>query len=159
MPPGLPHRRHYLQAGEIRRTPLGAQKTRTTCAYCGVGCQMDLYTKDNKIVKVMGNREYGQPNEGSLCVKGRFGMDFVSHPDRLKKPLIRYKKDEALQETTWEEAYTFIADKLKAVKKANGPDSIAGLSSARVTNEENYLFQKFMRAVVGTNNVDHCARL
>jgi predicted molibdopterin-dependent oxidoreductase YjgC len=86
-------------------------------------------------------------------------MDFISHPDRLKKPLIRYQKDEALQETTWEEAYTFIADKLKAVKKANGPDSIAGLSSARVTNEENYLFQKFMRAVVGTNNVDHCARL
>ena len=139
--------------------PWELKKTRTTCAYCGVGCQMDLYTKDNKIVKVMGNREYGQPNEGSLCVKGRFGMDFVSHPDRLKKPLIRYKKDEDLQETTWEEAYTFIADKLNAIKKTNGPDSIAGLSSARVTNEENYLFQKFMRAAVGTNNVDHCARL
>ena len=139
--------------------PWELDKVRTTCTYCGVGCQMDLYTKDNKIVKVMGNREYGAPNDGSLCVKGRFGMDFVSHPDRLKKPLIRYKKGEDLQETTWEEAYTFIADKLKAIKKANGPDSIAGLSSARVTNEENYLFQKFLRAVVGTNNVDHCARL
>jgi len=139
--------------------PWELDKVRTTCTYCGVGCQMDLYTKDNKIVKVMGNREYGAPNDGSLCVKGRFGMDFLSHPDRLKKPLIRYKKGEDLQETTWEEAYTFIADKLKAIKKANGPDSIAGLSSARVTNEENYLFQKFLRAVIGTNNVDHCARL
>ena len=139
--------------------PWELDKVRTTCTYCGVGCQMDLYTKDNKIVKVMGNREYGAPNDGSLCVKGRFGMDFVSHPDRLKKPLIRYKKNEDFKETTWDEAYTFIADKLTAIKKANGPDSIAGLSSARCTNEENYLFQKFLRAAIGTNNVDHCARL
>ena len=139
--------------------PWELNKVRTTCAYCGVGCQLDLFIKDNKIVKVMGNREYGSPNQGSLCVKGRFGMDFVSHPDRLKKPLIRYNKDEELKEATWDEAYAFIADKLSAIKKTYGPDSIAGLSSARCTNEENYLFQKFMRAAVGTNNVDHCARL
>jgi len=139
--------------------PWELQKVKTTCAYCGVGCQMDLYVKDNKIVKVMGNREYGQPNEGSLCVKGRFGMDFLSHPDRLKKPLIRYKKNEDFKEATWDEAFTFVADKLSAIKKKNGADSIAGLASARCTNEENYLFQKFMRAVIGTNNVDHCARL
>jgi len=139
--------------------PWELKKVRTTCAYCGVGCQMDLYTKDNKIVKVMGNREYGQPNEGSLCVKGRFGMDFVSHPDRLTKPLIRRKKGGEFTEASWDEAFTFIADKLAAVKKAKGADSIAGLSSARCTNEENYLFQKFMRAAIGTNNVDHCARL
>ena len=139
--------------------PWELKKVRTTCAYCGVGCQMDLYTKDNKIVKVMGNREYGQPNEGSLCVKGRFGMDFVSHPDRLTKPLIRMKKGGEFTEASWDEAFTFIADKLAAVKKAKGADSIAGLSSARCTNEENYLFQKFMRAAIGTNNVDHCARL
>lgn len=139
--------------------PWELRKVRTTCAYCGVGCQMDLFTKDNKIVKVMGNREYSQPNEGSLCVKGRFGMDFVSHPDRLTKPLIRMKKGGEFQEASWDEAFTFIADKLAAVKKASGPDSIAGLSSARCTNEENYLFQKFMRAAIGTNNVDHCARL
>jgi len=139
--------------------PWELKKVRTTCAYCGVGCQMDLFTKDNKIVKVMGNREYGTPNDGSLCVKGRFGMDFVSHPDRLTKPLIRAKKGGEFQEASWDEAYTFIADKLTAIKKANGADSIAGLSSARCTNEENYLFQKFMRAVIGTNNVDHCARL
>lgn len=139
--------------------PWELNKVKTTCTYCGVGCQLDLYTRDNKIVKVMGNREYGQPNEGSLCVKGRFGMDFVAHPDRLKKPLIRYKKNEDFQEASWDEAFTFIADKLSKIKKEHGADSIAGLASARCTNEENYLFQKFMRAGIGTNNVDHCARL
>jgi predicted molibdopterin-dependent oxidoreductase YjgC len=86
-------------------------------------------------------------------------MDFISHPDRLKKPLIRRNKSEELQEAGWDEAYQFVADKLAAVKRASGADSIAGLASARCTNEENYLFQKFMRAVIGTNNVDHCARL
>jgi len=146
----------YKQAKFAGR-PWDLQKVRTTCTYCGVGCQMDLYTKDNKIVKVSGNRAYGTPNQGSLCVKGRFGMDFVAHPNRLKTPLIR--KNGELQEATWDEAYDHIAKKLVAVKKESGPDSIAGFSSARVTNEENYLFQKFIRAVVGTNNVDHCARL
>lgn len=148
-----------LKPAKFAGRPWELTKTRTTCAYCGVGCQMDLYTKDDKVVKVMGNREYGTPNQGSLCVKGRFAMDFLTHPDRLTKPLIRYTKNEDLKEATWEEAFTFIADKLSTIKKENGSDSIAGLSSARCTNEENYLFQKFMRAVIGTNNVDHCARL
>ncbi len=148
-----------LKPAKFAGRPWELTKTRTTCAYCGVGCQMDLYTKDNKVVKVMGNREYGTPNQGSLCVKGRFAMDFLTHPDRLTKPLIRYTKNEDLKEATWEEAFTFMADKLSTIKKENGSDSIAGLSSARCTNEENYLFQKFMRAVIGTNNVDHCARL
>ena len=139
--------------------PWELSKTRTTCTYCGVGCQMDVFVKDNKIVKVMGNREYGQPNHGSLCVKGRFGMDFVSHPDRLTKPLVRYKKNEDFKEVSWDDAYMFIADKLKAIKNEHGSDAIAGLASARCTNEENYLFQKFFRAAIGTNNVDHCARL
>ncbi len=139
--------------------PWELEKVHTTCAYCGVGCQMDLYVKDNRIIKVMGNREYGQPNEGSLCVKGRFGMDFVSHPDRLTKPLVRRDKKEDLKEVSWDEAFAFIADKLKAIKSEYGADSIAGLASARCTNEENYLFQKFLRAGIGTNNVDHCARL
>ena len=92
-----------------------------------------------------------------LCSKGRFGMNFIDSPDRLKTPLIRRNGD--LQEASWEEAYQYIADKFTAIKEKNGADSIAGLSSARCTNEENYLFQKFMRAVIGTNNVDHCARL
>lgn len=137
--------------------PWDIKKVRTTCTYCGVGCQLDLNIHKGKIVKVTGNRSYGDPNEGSLCVKGRFGMDFIQHPDRLKTPLIR--KDGELKEATWSEAYAFIVGKLKAIKEQHGPDSIAGFSSARVTNEENYLFQKFMRAVIGTNNVDHCARL
>jgi predicted molibdopterin-dependent oxidoreductase YjgC len=137
--------------------PWELTKVRTTCAYCGVGCQMDIFVKDNKIVKVMGAADRVTPNQGSLCVKGRFGMDFVSHPSRLTKPLIR--KNGELQEATWDEAYGFIVDKLCDIKKKHGSDSIAGLASARVTNEENYLFQKFMRAVIGTNNVDHCARL
>jgi len=91
--------------------PWELNKVRTTCTYCGVGCQMDLYTKDNKIVKVMGNREYGQPNEGSLCAKGRFGMDFIAHRSS-EKTLIRYKKNEDFQEVSWDEAFAFIADKL-----------------------------------------------
>jgi len=137
--------------------PWDIEKVRTTCAYCGVGCQMDLNIYNGKIVKVTGNREYGSPNRGSLCVKGRFGMDFIDNPDRLKTPLIR--KDGELKEATWDEAYDFIVEKLRSIKEEYGADSIMGFSSAKCTNEENYLFQKFMRAVIGTNNVDHCARL
>jgi len=139
--------------------PWECKKVKTTCTYCGVGCQMDLNIHDDRIIKVTGNHTYEQPNSGSLCVKGRFGLEFVSHPDRLKTPLIRKKKGGELTAATWDEAYGFIADKLSAIKKDSGPDSIAGLSSARCTNEENYLFQKFLRAVIGTNHVDHCARL
>jgi len=139
--------------------PWEITKVKTTCAYCGVGCQMDLNVRDGRIVKVTGNPAYGPPNEGSLCVKGRFGMDFVGHPDRLRTPLIRRVKGGELSPASWEEAYAFIAERLTAVRQETGPDSIAGLSSARCTNEENYLFQKFMRAVIGTNHVDHCARL
>ena len=108
--------------------PWEMKKVRTTCTYCGVGCQMDLNIHDGRIVKVTGNREYGTPNTGSLCVKGRFGIDFV-------------------------------AERLSSLREQYGPDSIAGLSSARCTNEENYLFQKFMRASIGSRHVDHCARL
>ena len=139
--------------------PWELKKVRTTCPYCGVGCQMDLNIHNGRIVKVTGNRAYKQPNEGSLCVKGRFGLDFVGHPDRLKVPLLRREKGGEFTEASWDEALDFIAARLGKVKAESGPDSIAGLSSARCANEENYLFQKFMRAVIGTNNVDHCARL
>jgi len=137
--------------------PWELEKVRTTCPYCGVGCQIDLNVHKGKIVKVTGNRDYGNPNLGSLCVKGRFGMDFINDPDRLTTPLIR--RNGNLQEASWDEALGFIADRLSAIKGKYGSDSIAGFSSARCTNEENYVFQKFMRAVIGTNNVDHCARL
>ncbi len=131
---------------------------RTTCGYCGVGCQMDVNVKDGKIVKVTTPREDAPaPNNGSLCIKGRFGYDFVSNPERLTKPMIRVGGE--LKEATWDEAISYVAEKLGSIKKQSGPDAIAGFSSARCTNEENYLFQKFLRAVVGTNNVDHCARL
>lgn len=131
------------------------QKVRTTCSYCGVGCQMDLVVKDNKIVDV--KPADGPSNDGLLCVKGKFGYNFVNHPDRLKTPLI--KKNGRFKEATWAEAYALIADKIKNTKDQYGADALAGLSSARCTNEENYLMQKLFRAVIGTNNIDHCARL
>ncbi|MHC4625639.1 MAG: formate dehydrogenase subunit alpha [Planctomycetota bacterium] len=133
-------------------------RTRTTCVYCGVGCQIDLNVnpKKNKIVRV--TSEVGCiPNDGNLCVKGRFGMDFVGHSERLTTPLIR--RNGKLEEASWDEAIGLVAKKLKEIKSESGPDSIAGLSSAKCTNEDKYVFQKLMRAVIGTNNVDHCARL
>jgi len=132
------------------------QPTRSTCPYCGVGCQLNYWTKDNEIVKVT-SYWGGPPNHGWTCVKGRFGYDFVNHADRLTQPLI--KKDGQFVEATWDEALDLVADKLAAIKKQHGGDAIALLSSAKCTNEENYLAQKFTRAVLETNNVDHCARL
>ncbi len=131
------------------------KKTQTTCSYCGVGCQIELKVKNNKVVGV--DPAMGPSNDGLLCVKGKFGYKFINHPDRLKIPLI--KKDGVFNEATWDEAYDLIASKINEIKKEHGSDSIAGLSSARATNEDNYLMQKMMRAVIGTNNIDHCARL
>jgi predicted molibdopterin-dependent oxidoreductase YjgC len=134
---------------------IGIRKVNTVCPYCGTGCNITLHVKDNNVIRV--SSLLSSWNEGWLCVKGRFGYEFIDNPDRLKTPLIRKKGK--LREATWEEALEHTAKKLKAIKKKHGPDSIGGLSSARCTNEENYLFQKFIRAAVGTNNVDHCARL
>ena len=131
-------------------------KTRTTCVYCGVGCQVDLHTNDGRIVKVT-SESLVVPNQGNLCVKGRFGFDFVGHSERLRNPLLR--KNGQLEEVSWDEALDFVAARLSEIKREHGADAIAGLSSAKCTNEENYVMQKFMRAAVGTNNVDHCARL
>jgi formate dehydrogenase major subunit len=128
------------------------REIRTICPYCGVGCGVVLGVRGNRIVRVKGDFE-NEVNRGNLCVKGRYGLDFVNHPDRLKKPLI--KKNGKFEEVTWEEALDFIAQKLQAYKG----DRFAFLASARCTNEENYVFQKFTRVVMGTNNVDHCARL
>ncbi len=136
--------------------PWETREVRTTCPYCGVGCQMDLHVKGNRVVKVTGV-EYASPNYGSLCVKGRFGFDFISSPERLTKPLLR--ENGGFREASWDEALELVARRLSAIKAASGPDSIGVLTSARITNEENYLAQKFARAVLKTNNVDHCARL
>lgn len=131
------------------------KKVRTTCSYCGVGCQIDLVVKDNKVVRV--DPAHGPSNGGLLCVKGKFGFGFIGHPDRLKTPLI--KKDGIFIEATWDEAYKLIRSKVGEIKGSYGPNAFAALSSARCTSEENYLMQKLFRAVIGTNNVDHCARL
>ena len=131
------------------------KKVRTTCSYCGVGCQLDLIVKGNKVLGA--EPAPGEPNNGLLCVKGKFAYKFINHPDRLKTPLI--KRNGKFEEATWDEAYRLIRDKVNEIKGEHGPDSLAGLTSARCTNEENYLFQKLFRAVIGTNNIDHCARL
>jgi len=131
------------------------EAVQTSCSYCGVGCQLDLWTHEGRIVNVTGAD--AAPNFGSTCVKGRFGHTYVQAPDRLTHPLI--KRDGAFIEATWDEALDAVATGLAAIKTEYGPDAIGGLSSATCTNEENYLFQKFLRACIGTNNVDHCARL
>lgn len=131
------------------------KKVKTTCSYCGVGCQLELSVEGNHVVDVKAVNVL--PNTGLLCVKGKFGFRFINHPDRLKTPLIR--KNVELVESTWEEAYDLIINKAKELKSEYGGDVFGGLSSARCTNEENYLFQKLFRAGFGTNNIDHCARL
>jgi predicted molibdopterin-dependent oxidoreductase YjgC len=117
---------------------------------------MYLHVRKGRIVRVTGVEEVG-PNYGSLCVKGRFGYHFVDDPERLKVPLIR--ENGAFREATWDEAYQWVAEKFGRIKKESGADALGVLASARITNEENYVAQKFARAVIGTNNVDHCARL
>ncbi len=132
------------------------KKITTTCSYCGVGCSFDLNVKDNKIVKVTSNWD-APANKGFLCVKGRFGWDFVHSPDRLTEPLI--KKEGEFVEASWDEALDLVASKFNEIKEKEGSDAFGVFTSAKCTNEENYLVQKFSRAVIGTNNIDHCAHL
>jgi len=135
--------------------PWEIKQVRSTCSYCGVGCQIDIHTRNNRIIKITGADAV--PNRGRLCVKGRFGWNFVHHPERLKTPLI--KENGEFRKATWEEALDLVARRLTEIKEEHGPEKIGGWCSARITNEENYLMQKFLRAVIGTNHVDHCARL
>jgi formate dehydrogenase alpha subunit len=130
----------------------------TTCPYCGVGCQIDLQLHKDVIFRVDGRFD-NRVNFGNLCVKGRFGYDYVHAPDRLKRPLLRPDRSQAFNPTSWDHALDFVAGRLGHIRDTYGPDSVAILASAKCTNEENYLMQKFTRAVIGTNNVDHCARL
>jgi predicted molibdopterin-dependent oxidoreductase YjgC len=157
-------------------------KVRTTCSYCGVGCTFDLNVRDGNIVGVT-SAEDSAVNGLSLCVKGRYGYDYVHHSDRLTRPLVRSKwltdveskvesgewrlydpdsptdHSESLVETDWETALDVVAGKFAEVKETRGSDAFAVLASAKCTNEENYLFNKFARQVLGTNTIDHCARL
>lgn len=137
---------------------------RTTCPYCGVGCQLDVATRKCYVNGHAGNDTVIQvtgaeflPNHGSTCVKGRFGLDFITRPDRLKLPMIR--RDGKLVEVSWPEAISYTAHRLNEIRQKHGVEAIAGLSSARCTNEENFVFQKFIRSVIGSPHVDHCARL
>lgn len=132
------------------------QKVRTTCTYCGVGCNLEVSVVNGEVKSIQAPYD-AEVNSGHTCLKGRFAFSFYNHPDRIRTPLIR--KNGELEPATWEEAYDFIADKLVNIKNEYGPDAIAGISSARCTNEENYLMQKFIRAVIGTNNIDCCARV
>ena len=143
------------------------KSVRSTCPYCGVGCQIDLQIKTGRIIRVDAPFDIA-PNYGRLCSKGRFGVDFVHHPSRLTHPLIR--KDlgskprqpvslDGFRQATWDEALELAADKFSEIVQEYGGDAIGTFCSAKATNEDNYVFQKFVRAVLGTNNVDHCARL
>jgi len=137
-------------------------KVLTTCPYCGAGCQMYLNTADNKIVSA--EPAMGRTNEGVLCLKGHYGWDFLNDSQlltkRLDKPLIRKGgRNSAFEEVEWPEAIDYVAKRLKEIKDKHGPDAIMGTGSARGPgNEANYIMQKFMRACIGTNNIDHCAR-
>ncbi|MBL7175026.1 MAG: formate dehydrogenase subunit alpha [Desulfobacteraceae bacterium] len=128
------------------------REVKTICPYCGVGCGMYLAVRGNNVIGVRGDHE-SEVNRGSLCVKGQFGYDFINHPERLTSPLIRRHGE--FSEATWDEALDLVASKLAEYEG----NEIAVISSAKCTNEENYLIQKFARAVLGTNNIDHCARL
>jgi len=145
------------------------KKITTTCAYCGVGCQFDLLVKNNKVFGVSSNPS-APVNGMALCVKGRYGYDYIHHPDRLTRPRLRKylleggKKNrdgDSWQwvETDWESALQIVADKLRTTIEVAGADSVGVLTSAKCTNEENYLMNKLARQVIGTNNIDHCARL
>jgi predicted molibdopterin-dependent oxidoreductase YjgC len=160
------------------------ERIKTICGYCGVGCQIEYALKDGEILYAQAKPD-GPVNGEFLCSKGRYGWDFATHPDRLTSPLIRrdvayelgltdqpwempadsplsvrnFKVENSFVPVDWDTALDVVASKLATIVKESGGDSVMGLSSARCTNEDNYIFQKFMRAGVGTNNVDHCARL
>lgn len=141
---------------DILKTQKADKRVISVCPYCGVGCQIELVVKDNRIVRANGV-EGVSPNDGRLCVKGRFGYEFVGSKDRLTHPLI--KRSGKFKKAGWEEALDLVAQKFNAIKDKYGHDSLAGYASAKATNEDNYLFQKFIRTAFGNNNVDYCTRL
>jgi formate dehydrogenase major subunit len=149
----------------LARCPTGAlarkdyekpsRRIKTICPYCGVGCGILLGVRGDRIVSVEGDRS-NPVNKGRLCVKGRFGYHFINHPARLTKPLIR--KEGVLTEAGWDEALDLIKSRFVSLEETHGSNCLGAISSARCTTEENYLFQKLFRSL-GTNNIDHCARL
>lgn len=132
------------------------ETTRTVCTYCGVGCNLEVSTKSGEILSIQAPYN-AEVNQGHTCLKGRYAFKFYDHPERLRDPLI--KRNGKFEVATWDEAYDFITSKFNKIIEENGPNAIAGIASSRTTNEENYLMQKFIRAVIGTNNIDGCARV
>ena len=128
----------------------------TTCIYCGAGCGLYLQVLDGKVVDVLPDKAH-PISQGKLCAKGWNAHGFIYHEDRLTKP--RIKTNGQWREATWDEALELVATRLTDIRDAHGPDAIGVLASAKCTNEENYLLQKFTRQILGTNNIDHCARL
>lgn len=143
------------EPGLIDLRPVEATTT-TTCGYCGVGCSLDVHTRDDAVAAATPTHD-APVNRGHACVKGRFAHAFVRSPDRLTEPLIR--RDGRLEPAGWEEAISLVASELIRIKSEHGPNAIAAISSSRATNEENYLMQKLMRVAIGNNNVDNCSRL
>jgi len=143
-------------AKEIPLLNSGVQKTRSVCGYCGVGCSVDILTKNDRIIGIQPAMD-GPANEGALCVKGQFAFDYVHHPDRLKHPLVR-RADGKLHETTWDEALSVAAEGFRKVAEQYGRHAIYGIASGRTPTEADYLMQKFIRAGFGTHNIDNCSR-
>jgi len=131
-------------------------RVRSTCGYCGVGCQLDVRFEDGRVINVTAPHPGETLNDGSLCVKGRFAYDFINHPDRLTQPMVR-SRDGELRPTTWQQAIAAAADGLRAVADRHGDDALGFVSSSRCTGEENYLLQKLARAAFGTNACHQCA--
>jgi predicted molibdopterin-dependent oxidoreductase YjgC len=128
----------------------------TVCPYCGVGCTLNLHIQDDFVYR--STSPFNSPvNHGNLCVKGRFGYDYIHSKERLTQPLVR--REGMLSPATWDEAMGLVSGRLREIRDQYGSDSIGFLVSAKCTNEENYLLQKVARGLIGTNNVDHCARL
>jgi predicted molibdopterin-dependent oxidoreductase YjgC len=140
----------------LKATGAPLEVVRSTCNFCGVGCQVDLNVSGGRVVKVTSPPAGETVNDGNLCVKGRFAYDFVHHEDRLTTPMIR-GADGALHEATWDEAIAAAAKGLLGVKERWGADALGFISSSRCTGEENYLVQKLARAAFGTNNCHQCA--
>jgi formate dehydrogenase alpha subunit len=147
-----------LEEKQLRASGAPDKWVRTTCAFCGVGCQFDAGIKGNRLV-TMKPAANSPVNNGHSCVKGRFASAYVNHKERLTTPLIRESIDDKFRDASWEEAYAFIVDHWKQILEESGPDAFGTITSSRSTNELNYLGSKLMRAVVGTNNVDNCARV
>jgi predicted molibdopterin-dependent oxidoreductase YjgC len=141
---------------EISLFQSGIQKTRSVCGYCGVGCSVDILTRNDRIIGIQPAMD-GPANEGALCVKGQFAFDYVHHPDRLKQPLVR-RGDGKLHAASWDEALTVAAEGFQRVVEKYGRHAIYGIASGRTPSEANYLMQKWVRAGFGTSYIDNCSR-